>query len=72
MNEIKYPETEKFVIVQTSEENIICHRVGPNNCFTTPFPILAVFDSLEEAKASYPQGSFLEKPSFLKIQRNGQ
>lgn len=63
MNEILFPETSKYAIVQQVKEGMdsfICFKVDPQNQFSSGSPIVAVFDSEEEAKSVFPQAFGLE------------
>lgn len=58
MNEILFPETTKYVIVQQVKEgldNFICFKVEPQNEFSSGSSIVAIFNSEEEAKNVFPQ-----------------
>lgn len=58
MNEILFPEKTKYVIVQQAQEGLdsfICFKVDPQNQFSSGSPIVAIFNSEEEAKVVFPQ-----------------
>lgn len=58
MNEITFPETTKYVIVQQVTEGLdafACFIVEPQHQFSSGSPIVGIFDSEKEAKAAFPQ-----------------
>jgi hypothetical protein len=57
MNEITYPETTKHVIIQQAKEGLdefIHFVVEPQHQFSSGSPVVGVFESEEEAKATFP------------------
>ena len=71
MNELSFPETTKYVIVQQATEGLdtfTCFVVEPQHQFSSGNSIVGVFDSEEEAKATFPQAFRIKKDqdSFLR------
>jgi hypothetical protein len=57
MNEINYPETTKYVIVQIIKEGVDEFQgfvVEPHHQFSSGNPIIRVFDSKEMAEQLFP------------------
>ena len=57
MNELKYPQTKKWVVSHNNDGIFIGTVVESQNCFITGQPFMEVFDSREEANTAFPDVS---------------
>jgi len=61
MNEIKYPETTKYAIVQ-NDEKFVGVIITPEQVLSTNNNIIKVFDTFDDAQNAYSQLFILTPP----------
>jgi hypothetical protein len=73
MNEVIYPNSRKYVVVECLNKELVCYKIEPNQHFTTSNIIVGMFDTLEVAKTTFPQAKFpIDELISLKLKNSSK